>query len=271
MSDLTNLSFEVVAGDGVSAASWTTTVTSSADEIDDFTGPTAEEGFEFDWGTTLETTLTPSNSTPLQFTNPIGVIPTFADGFEFGWANNAWTSEVLGEADLFDSGTFPFDGFEGWSLLETFFGSYEADSFESGFGFDGFEFEWQNTNYELLISYPANAEILLFDGARANAFESFEFLQTDVAIASVDTSTGRITLVSDSAFADGYSAQVYASTGSLPAGYVPATTYTVVSVLDSGSEFVLGLNGVNQVPSTGPIGLSYVTDPFEFWTVSLSI
>ena len=263
MATLTNLSFE--AGSAGTATAWTLTDQSSVEELDQFAGAIVMEGFELGWGiSSVESSITPGlNGENREWTNPVGPTAIDSEAFEVGWSGNEhFETELVGEARGFVTGFFVGDeGFEGWSTLELDFGSSVSA------GLDDFESGWGNDAFETVISPGGNATDMVFSGLRSQAHEDFEFVLGD-ALVIPSLSDGSIHYPSHP-FSESYTAQVYNNAGLLPSGYADGVPYSI-HVVDANNVIlrVLGTS-TSVVPSANGTGITYLTEPYEFWTVLL--
>lgn len=263
MAALTNLGFETAGASPGLAASWAVSFVSSVERLDVFADGGVTDGFENGWGADGFATVlvVGTNAAEKQFTNPVGPTPLFAETFEVGWSNNQhFTVEVVGVEAQFVTGFFTGpEGFEGWSTLELDFGSTVSA------GVDGFESGWGNDAFETAIVVGTNATANVWAGARSLSAENFENVKTDHAIV-ISTVDGTIAYTAHG-FGGGGSCQVYNLTGLLPAGIVDATKYDLV--VDTANSLELHLNGLVQVPTDSGSGVTFLTEPYEYWTVLL--
>jgi hypothetical protein len=266
---LTNLSFET-STDGTNPDNWTVTPTSSVEQLDEFANGGVQDGFELDWGTTLVTAFTGGNSAEYQFANPVSDVPQFAETFSIHWLplDQPFVFELVGDAKTFgDPGSPPYDGFEFWSAFEPTFDGTQALIFANATDADDFETGWNNDGYETTIPFVPNLPFF-YDGHRENLAESFEFIFRDTNLAPINTSTGLVTLPAHG-LTTGFVAFLGNSFGQLPSGFVLGLGYAV-GVVDA-STFYLETNGTPVIPSDTGTGVTFLSEPNEFWTFTITI
>lgn len=263
MAALTNLSFE--AGSAGVATAWTNTAQSSVEDLDQFAGGGVVDGFEIGWGiTVLEVEIIDSiNGTARTWTNPLGPTIISGEGFEVGWdSNEHYETELVGEEFGFVTGFFVGpEGFEGWSTWQTDFGSSVSNPI------DDFETGWGNDTYETVILPGGNGDDWVFSGLRSQAAEDFEHKQADQSVIP-STVDGSFTYTAHP-FSAGYTAQVYNKTGLLPGGWVDSTPYTLVVVDANTLKLAVYLTASIVIPSTSGSGITYLSEPYEFWSLVL--
>jgi hypothetical protein len=271
VTGLLNLSFET-STDGTNPDDWTFSYVSSVEEFDHFVAGVLE-GFESGWGVTLETqVIAGTNGAADVFTNTKGVTPILKEGFELGWSNDAWTAELTGAADAFGSPDVGGqEGFEGWSVFEPVMLSSVADLF-GGQPREAFETGWRNSTYATTIT-GGNSTRCFFNGYLTSSAEGFEQVALDQPVA-VDTSgggtEGYLTFPNPHGFSSVFSCQVYTLDGTLPLGLFPGVKYQVV--VQTSTKITFALPGVNPVsPTAQGTGVTYATDPYEFWTTTVNL
>lgn len=287
MSDITNLSFETAALDGISPASWTITTQASEEAYAVWSDGATVETFE-GW-TSVVFTLT---GTQALFSTPPGD-PQPQEPFEGGWTGNDGYLRDLGGAEaefvFFRIGgdqTAPVETFEnewagidgsatGYFLWWDFVQARDAPlawpnptteaAPISGLsdGLEPFESGWENdTYYTDWGSTPSiNAR---FDGPNELRFkETFEAVNVDVPVSVAAGSwhwPAHLLQVDDLV-------SFRNDSGQLPAGISPGVRYYVVNLPDADHFEVSATSGGSVlVPTDSGTGVTYGTAPTEFWT-----
>ena len=288
MPNLTNLSFETVAGDGVSPASWTITYQSSVESYDVFADGGVLETFETGWDSNqnYERALTSGNSTEATWTNPTGPTPVPVEGFEVGWHfNQSYDFGFSGSGYAFSSVPSGQEGFEAnWHTNQNYethlpiSGSLTGNSppiangARPSFSVETFETNWYgNSSYDhAWVDHggTANGTQMPLDGARGSNIETFEFVLPDSPLSFTVSSTS-IDFYGTPPFSIGYSVSFY-STGTLPVPFATGTKYAVYAI--STPNFSVELSVGGPITCTGaPSGAVFGTFPYEFWTTVITL
>jgi hypothetical protein len=285
MAAIDNLSFEINDG-GIGALDWTLEATSSVEDINVYADFTTKEGFENGWDSNedYEFALTTLNSSENQWTNPVSTVPLFQEGFEVGWGGNQnYDVSLSGVSYSFSGLPSGQEGFEtGWgnSSYQVSFPLSQAASLTGNVPpiangvadlIDGFESGWNNSSYETAFTDQggtATSSGNVWDRSRSSTKETFEFVQADFPVVfSTSTTTFATTIANP--IVNGYQMEFYSNTGSLPVPFASGLPYQAANI--SGNNVEAHILGTLVQCTVLGSGIVYVTLPYEFWTVQISL